>query len=129
MALPTAKTIALPQLAWGYPTGCICRALTCYPHSFVHNLFLDKPDGLFAIVIQPDGQGLLDFDSAQPDNRFGALIHIRTLERLALALPIALLKVFWTLIYIFEYSTQLEGILVFRKKYPSRVNLYLAIPP
>jgi hypothetical protein len=88
----TANTNAFSQLAGGYPPDGICRTLACHPISFVHNLLLDELNGLFAILVQPNGQGLLDSTTAQPDNRFSAFIHETPREQFALALSFALLE-------------------------------------
>jgi hypothetical protein len=79
-------------LAGGYSPDGICRTLACHPRSSFQNFFFDEPDGLFAIAVQPNGQRLLDFTTAQPDNRFSAFIHGTPREQFALALSFALLE-------------------------------------
>jgi len=79
----TAKTITFAQLAGRLPLGGMCRTLACHPQGLVHDLVLNKPDGLFAIAVQPNGQDLLDFNSTQPDNRFSGFVHLRPHEPLS----------------------------------------------
>jgi hypothetical protein len=77
-------------LARVYPPDGIGRTLACIPIGFVYNLLLDELNGLFGIAVQPNGQGLLDFNTAQSNKRFTALIHGTPREQFALAVSITL---------------------------------------
>jgi len=82
----------------GYPLDGTFSTLASRPQSLIHDFFLDKLVSSLAIAVQPNGQRLLNFTTAQPDNCFRAFIHETPREQFAFDLSFALLEE-WILLH------------------------------